>query len=220
MKEIVSRLISSVWLFLWISFLAFASPNLWAAFLPSPNKCSEPAVLSRSGYDGQSRAHFACDDFSNLLLSYDGAQMLTAGETESQRSGCGFHPLAKFADFLAAEGTMATREGIIGISEHLTQLPGGGGIDAANSTMYSRLTTAVENGKALTGTDAAFYQHELLESSLMDSGMGARAAHLETLGQQGIPYAPGYEAQLYHPTVSQQFPTSFSPAARAAAGIH
>jgi hypothetical protein len=122
---------------------------------------------------------------------------------------------------LAAEGgTMATREGLIGISEHLTQLPGGGGIDPANAAMYSRLTTAFENGQALTGTDAAFYQHELLESSLMDSGMGARAAHLETLSQQGIPYAPGCEAQLYHLTVIQQFPTYFNPAAQAAAGVH
>ena len=114
---------------------------------------------------------------------------------------------------------MATREGLIQISEHLTQLPGGGGIDPANAAMYSRLTTAFENGQAFTGTDAAFYQHELLESSLMDSGMEARAAHLETLSQQGIPYAPGYEAQLYHQSVIQQFPAYFSPAARAAAGV-
>ena len=121
---------------------------------------------------------------------------------------------------IAAEGTMATQEGLIEISEHLTQLPGGGGIDPANASMYSRLTTAFENGQALTGADEAFYQHELLESSLMDTGMDARAAHLETLNQQGIPYAPGYEAQLYHPTVIQQFPSYFSPAAQAAAGVH
>ncbi len=75
------------------------------------------------------------------------------------------------------------------------------GADPANAAMYSRLTTAFENGKALTGADAAFYQPELLESSLMDASMEARAAHLETLARQGIPYAPGYEAQLYHATV-------------------
>jgi hypothetical protein len=54
----------------------------------------------------------------------------------------------------------------------------------------------------------------------MDAGVEARAAHLETLSQQGIPYAPGNEAQLYHPTVIRQFPTYFSPAARAVAGVH
>jgi hypothetical protein len=69
---------------------------------------------------------------------------------------------------------MATREGLIDVSQHLATF----GPDAANSAMYSRLTTAFENGNALTGTDATFYAHELLESSLMDSGMGARAARL------------------------------------------
>ena len=129
-------------------------------------------------------------------------------------------PVAKTV-FLAAEGgTMATREGLIGISEHLSQLPEGGGLDPGNFAMYNRLTTAFESGQPLSGVDATFYQHELIESSLMDAGMDARAAHLETLSQQGIPYAPGYEAQLYHPTVIQQFPTYFSPAARAAAGVH
>ena len=120
--------------------------------------------------------------------------------------------LAEAAD----SGVMATREGLIDVSQHLSTF----GADPANSAMYSRLTTAFENGRALTGTDAAFYQHELLESSLMDSGMGARAAHLETLGQQGIQYAPGYESQLYHSTVIQQYPAWFSPAAQAAAGVH
>lgn len=41
------------------------------------------------------------------------------------------------AKLLAAEGTMATREGLIGISEHLTQLPGGGGIDPVNKRVSS-----------------------------------------------------------------------------------
>jgi hypothetical protein len=48
----------------------------------------------------------------------------------------------------AAAGTMATREGVIEISEHLTQLPEGGGIDPVNAAMYSRLTNAFENGQA------------------------------------------------------------------------
>ncbi|HEV2208620.1 MAG TPA: RHS repeat-associated core domain-containing protein, partial [Verrucomicrobiae bacterium] len=116
----------------------------------------------------------------------------------------------------AQGGLMATREGLIDVSQHLSSF----GADPANAAMYSRLTTAFENGQALTGADAAFYQHELVESLLMDAGMEARAAHLETLSQQGILYAPGYEAQLYHPMVIQQFPAWFSPAAQAAAGVH
>jgi RHS repeat-associated protein len=109
----------------------------------------------------------------------------------------------------AQGGVMATREGLIDVSQHLSTF----GADPPNSAMYSRLTTAFENGRALTGTDAAFYQHELIESSLMDAGMADRAAHLETLSRQGIPYAPGHESQLYHPTVIQQFPGYFNPAA-------
>ena len=123
---------------------------------------------------------------------------------------------ARVSAVAAEAGVMATREGLIDVSHHLSTF----GADSANSAMYSRLTKSFESGTALTGTDAAFYQHELLESSLMDSGMGARAAHLETLGQQGMPYAPGYEAQLYHPTVIQQFPAWFSQAAKTAAGVH
>jgi hypothetical protein len=69
--------------------------------------------------------------------------------------------------------------------------------------MYSILTTAFENGETLTGTDAAFYQHELIESSLVDSGMDQSAAHLETLSQQGIPYNQASQAALYHPSVIQ-----------------
>jgi RHS repeat-associated protein len=111
-------------------------------------------------------------------------------------------------------GVMATREGLIDVSQHLATF----GTDPANAAMYSRLTTAFENGQALTGADATFYQHELIESSIMDAGMDARAAHLQTLDMQGIQYAPGYEAQLYHPTVIQQFPAYFSPATQAAAG--
>jgi RHS repeat-associated protein len=109
----------------------------------------------------------------------------------------------------ADTGIMASREGLVDVSQHLSTF----GPDPANAAMYSRLTTAFENGQTLTGTDAAFYQHELTESSLMDAGMEARAAHLETLGRQGIEYAPGYESQLYHPTVIQNFPQYFNPAA-------
>ena len=62
-----------------------------------------------------------------------------------------------------------------------------------------------------TVQDLNFYQHELHESTLMQQGMDARAAHLQTLESQGIPYEPGYESQLYHPDVIRQFPEQFNP---------
>jgi len=61
--------------------------------------------------------------------------------------------------------------------------------------------------------DLAFYEHETIEFGLMRGGMEARAAHLETLSRQGIPYKPGYESQLYHPSVISRYPDHFNPAA-------
>jgi len=115
---------------------------------------------------------------------------------------------------LPAGGVMPTKGGLIEISQHLSTVD----VEAPEFAMYSRLTTAFENGEALTGTDAAFYQHELIESSLVDSRMGQAAAHAETLNQQGIPHTPNSQAALYHPSVIRQFPTSFNTATRAAAG--
>jgi hypothetical protein len=98
-------------------------------------------------------------------------------------------------------GTIATRGGLIAISEHLSQF----GPDAANSLMYSRLAGAFERGEALTGVDAAFYEHELIEAGLMDAGMAAREAHLETLQIQGLTYARGVEYSLYTPEAIKLF---------------
>ena len=65
--------------------------------------------------------------------------------------------------------------------------------------------------------DLNFYAHELHEAELMAgsdySQEVARAAHLETLQWQGIPYEAGYEAQLYHPDVITEFSEFFNPAA-------
>jgi RHS repeat-associated protein len=112
-------------------------------------------------------------------------------------------------------GIQATEEGLSTVASHLSRF----GDVPENSAMMSRLTTAFENGKALTGADATFYQHELMESELVEAGMDPAAAHLETLSRQGIAYVPGYEVQIYDPSVIRQFPTSFSPAAQAAAGV-
>ena len=146
--------------------------------------------------------------------AYDYAPVLFGNEQKT-RGSANCAVFGKFAGFLAAEGITPTSEGLINISQHLSTVDAEG----PEFAMYSRLTTAFENGETLTGTDAAFYQHELIESSLVDSGMEQSAAHLETLSQQGIPYNPASQAALYHPSVIQQFPASFNAATRAAAGV-
>ncbi len=62
--------------------------------------------------------------------------------------------------------------------------------------------------------DRNFAEHELIESGLMDNGLSPRDAHLGALGRQGIPYEPGYERNLYHPDVIEEFPEYFNPACR------
>jgi hypothetical protein len=104
-------------------------------------------------------------------------------------------------------GAPYTTEGIARIEQHLSNL------DALesfppNQAMIGRL----QQGQ-VEAQDLMFYRHELIESDLMNNGLGARDAHLETLRQQGIPYEPGYESHLYHPEVIPQFPNSFNPAA-------
>jgi hypothetical protein len=97
-------------------------------------------------------------------------------------------------------------DGITRIEEHLAR-PELDGDNPPNQEMIARLRA----GETST-QDINFYQHELHEADLMDQGMEARAAHLQTLGWQGIPYEPGYERQLYAPNVIQKYPEYFSPA--------
>jgi hypothetical protein len=70
-----------------------------------------------------------------------------------------------------------------------------------------------------TAQDLTFYAHELHEADLMDQGVEAREAHMQTLKWQQIPYEPGYEAKIYAPSVIRAMPDSFSPAAQRAAGV-
>jgi hypothetical protein len=46
----------------------------------------------------------------------------------------------------------------------------------------------------------------------MNQGTGAREAHLATLQQQGIPYEPGYERQLYTQDILNKYRNQFNPA--------
>jgi hypothetical protein len=97
-----------------------------------------------------------------------------------------------------------TRRGIDRVEEHLKRF----GPDAPNQAMIGRLRA----GKT-SSHDINFYVHELKESALMARGVQSRPAHRETLEWQGILYRPGYENQLYHPSVICRFRENFNEAA-------
>jgi hypothetical protein len=111
----------------------------------------------------------------------------------------------------AAGGIRVTAKGLARVEGHLAQL------DAleepANAAMLARLRAG-----ETAAQDINFYMHELKESAVMARTGGytgydaARAAHMETLQWQGIPYAAGYESQLYHPSVIRAFSEMFNPA--------
>jgi hypothetical protein len=72
-----------------------------------------------------------------------------------------------FSATTAAEGGVTvTQEGLATVTNHLAQF----GEHAPNTAMLGRLTSQV--GSAVTGADANFYTHELLEAGHMASGMG------------------------------------------------
>lgn len=122
----------------------------------------------------------------------------------------------RVAPLLVAEvggsGIRVTEAGIARIEAHLGRL--GALEEPANAAMLERLRAGQTSVQ-----DINFYMHELRESAVMErtggygTYEGARAAHLETLQWQNIPYAPGYESQLYHPDVIRAFQDMFNPAA-------
>jgi len=101
-----------------------------------------------------------------------------------------------------------TEQGIARIEGHLGRPELNALSDPGNAAMLQRLRAG-----STSPQDINFYMHELKESAIMNRGVGARDAHLQTLQWQGIPYKAGYESQLYHPSVIQQFPEYFNPAA-------
>ncbi len=107
-------------------------------------------------------------------------------------------------------GGPVTSEGLATIESHLGRL--GALEDPANTAMLERLKAGQTSIQ-----DLNFYEHELMEAAQMigsDYGYdAARAAHLETLQWQGIPFEPGYESLLYHPDVISQFSENFNPEA-------
>ena len=118
--------------------------------------------------------------------AYGGYKVLSKG----YRLLKGLKSSAKFVNAIPFE--KATRDGIERIEQHLAKL--GALDDPANAAMLKRLREG-----NIGETELRFYQHELLEMEIITdySYEGARAAHLEVLEMQGIPYEKGYEKMLY-----------------------
>jgi hypothetical protein len=97
------------------------------------------------GYDAPTQAKVTYDGESVAAFGYDSASVPSANERENGIVGVG-SVFADFAAFLAAEGITPTSEGLINISQHLSTVESEG----PEFAMYSRLTTAFENGETLT----------------------------------------------------------------------
>ena len=110
----------------------------------------------------------------------------------------------------ASSGVKVTEQGLAKVESHLGRF----GEDAANDVMLKGLK---EGGRSTQ--ELNFYIHELKEAATMARGVDAKAAHEATLKWQGIPHAPGYEAQLYSKEAIRAGGDSFSPAARRKAGL-
>jgi hypothetical protein len=109
----------------------------------------------------------------------------------------------------AQEGKPISGEGIATIERHLSRLDA---LDwGPNQEMIARLRAGLAGGD-LTAQDLNYYKHELIESGLVDQGVGLREAHLETLKLQGIAYEPGYERQIYAPSVLNKYRAYFNDA--------
>jgi RHS repeat-associated protein len=108
------------------------------------------------------------------------------------------------ADLLGAAGadqagTLITRDGVDAVAEHLGRF----GDTPYNSAMLDRPESSV--GSRVTGADESFFNHELTEKDLMDSGMPYQDAHAGALEAHGAT-----EYDLYHSDVIRSMPEWFN----------
>jgi len=108
----------------------------------------------------------------------------------------------------AEQGIQITEEGLAAVIDHLAQF----GEWPANQAMIDRLSAQL--GEVVTGADANFYTHELMEANFMGSGMTYDEAHTLAIQIEGVsPFS------LYHPEVIEQCPECFNANWRAYWGI-
>jgi len=79
------------------------------------------------------------------------------------------------------------------------------GDDKPNEYMLIRLQNALEKGEKISGADAVFFTHELVESHMMLKGLSYEEAHQKALQIFGVsPFS------VYHPDVIKQFKDHFN----------
>jgi RHS repeat-associated protein len=107
-----------------------------------------------------------------------------------------------------SEGVVVTEQGLAIIEQHLAQF----GEWEYNDAMIERL--AAQLGSRVTGYDANFYTHEMIEAEYMAAGLDAESAHAAALAETGVsPF------EIYHPEVVRRFQDAFSTAWKAHLGI-
>jgi RHS repeat-associated protein len=118
-------------------------------------------------------------------------------------AGIGMGPLEE----MLPAGGGATQEEISAIESYLSRF----GSNPENDAMLNRLRAGY-----WTEWEQRFVEHELIERDLVvNQGVDQVLAHQMTLAQQGIRYAAGFEAYLYHPDVIlSDLKGYFSPAAQ------
>lgn len=117
---------------------------------------------------------------------------------------------------------VVTPEGLAELETHLRRFPKADNPDELwppNEAMLNRLRQG-----ARTEVDLRFYEHELIEASVLDDSSEfadpvrenerRRDAHMWTLGWQDIRSVPGYEVLIYHADVILTYPEEFSSKAR------
>lgn len=144
------------------------------------------------------------------------------------------YPGAPAGSFGLLEGKKVTisQEGLTEVRRHLSRQPflDKGKIYAPNQAMLDRLGNALRAGQKLEGADAAFYLHELMESSLFQSwylhltqnGMeGSKAAKMayEISHDNTLKFFQAAEAKLYHPDVINAYKRLFEDPYFAAWGL-
>jgi hypothetical protein len=172
--------------------------------------------------------HASAGDWNGAGVAYGHAEvgvaqvaLAVSGVCEAVMADSCFLPsLADVVDLgEAASGADAAGKDVIPsmedasrIESHLSQPEftdpayGGTGMAPENSAMLCRIECAASAGTPISGADLAFYDHELLESSLMEAGQGAPEAHAAALTT--LEHSP---FELYAPEVISAYPESFSP---------
>jgi hypothetical protein len=140
------------------------------------------------------------------------------GMADSAATGA-FDPAAANAGgnglgLLSGREVTVTQEGLDIVSQHLSTFEEFPGEFPQNTMMLERLQSAMNAGERVSGADAVFYTHELVEARLMGAGMAYEDAHAAALSMYNVsPFS------VYHPDVINALPELFNSSWRAFWGL-